>query len=287
MSSRRAYSYSILRYVHDVVTGEFVNIGIVFFAPATPSAGPVVKYDFKDRIGRIRGMFPDLDRDAFQAAVHSLRRRASGVAKEAEKEDLFSDFKSVLSVAHRILPHDGSALRWAEAGTGIASDLDATFQRISHRMVGNYDKRHESRRTDDDVWRPVRQALHDRHVPIEFEPKAIIGSVDIIEFKHSWKNGKVHAYEPLSFDLADAENIKDKARRWMGHLSAAHIGSREDFKAYFIAGQPSDQTLMPAYLNAIEILRNAPGQPEVYEEGDLDRLVDMIEDDYRHHIAAG
>lgn len=28
------YSTIILRYVHDVVTGEFANIGVVLYAPA-------------------------------------------------------------------------------------------------------------------------------------------------------------------------------------------------------------------------------------------------------------
>ena len=27
------YSFSVLRYIHDVVTGEFANVGVVLFAP--------------------------------------------------------------------------------------------------------------------------------------------------------------------------------------------------------------------------------------------------------------
>lgn len=284
--SRRPYSYSVLRYIHDVVTGEFVNIGVMFFAPATSESAPYVKFDFKERIGRIRGMFPDLDRDSFHSAVQAIKRRAVSVSKEAEREDLFADFTHVMAVAHRVLPHDGSALQWSAAGSGIAANLDDTFERILARMVSGYDKKQENRRTDDDVWRPVRQALQDRQVAIEFEPKAIIGAVDMIEFKHSWKNGKIHAYEPLSFDLADSDNIKDKARRWMGHLSSVHIGSSDEFKTYFITGRPADQSLLPAYATAMEILRSAPGRPEVYEEDNVEEFVDLIEDSYRHHLAA-
>ncbi len=27
------YSFSVLKYIHDVVTGEFVNVGVVLYAP--------------------------------------------------------------------------------------------------------------------------------------------------------------------------------------------------------------------------------------------------------------
>src|SRR5690606_19285420 len=120
----------------------------------------------------------------------------------------------------------------------------------------------------------------------EFEKKVIQGEVDSIEFRHSWKNGKIHAYEPVSFDLTDGDNIKDKARKWMGHLAAANIGARDEFQAYFIVGKPSDPRLMSSYQTAVEILKSAPSGPEVYEEGQVGDLVDKIEDRYRHHTSA-
>ena len=110
--------------------------------------------------------------------------------------------------------------------------------------------------------------------------------MDSIEFSHSWKNGRIHAYEPLSFDLTDAENIKDKARRWVGHLSTVNIEASDEFKAYFIAGCPSDERLMTAYHAALDILRSAPTSPEVFEEAEVEDLVNSIEDEYRQHQTA-
>ncbi len=280
--SRRPYSYSVLRYVHDIVTGEFINVGIVFLAPGDGADGPVVLAEFKDRIQRLRPLFPDIDRAAFVSSIGAIRRAAKGIAKQVESDRLFSS-GDARAVALRMLPHDGSSLQWSDVGTGIAKDVQKEFNRIANRMLSTYDRRTEARKTDEDVWRPVRQALADRHIAIEFEPKVIRGSVDTIEFKHSWKNGQMHAYEPVSFDLADGDNIKDKARKWMGHLAAANIGASDDFKAYFIAGSPSDERLLPAYRTALEILRSAPSAPDVYEEGDLEDLVNLIEDDFRHH----
>lgn len=283
--SRRPYSYSVLRYVHDIVTGEFVNVGIVFLAPEHDGYSPVLMSDFKERIQRLRPLFPDIDRHAFVASIGALRRAAKVISKDVASDRLFSS-GDARAVALRILPHDGSSLQWSGVGTGIAKNLSKEFERIADRMLSTYDRRSEARKTDEDVWRPIRLALAERKVPIEFEPKVIQGSVDTIEFKHSWKNGQIHAYEPLSFDLTDADNIKDKARKWMGHLASVKIGAHDEFKAYFIAGRPTDDRLMPAYETALSILRAAPSSPNVYEETDVDELVNVIEDEFRHHHAS-
>lgn len=283
--SRRPYSYSVLRYVHDIVTGEFVNVGIVFLAPEHDGYSPVLLSDFKERIQRLRPLFPDIDRHAFVASIGALRRAAKVISKDVAGDRLFSS-GDARAVALRILPHDGSSLQWSDVGTGIAKNLSKEFERIADRMLSTYDRRSEVRKTDEDVWRPIRLALAERRIAIDFEPKVIHGSVDTIEFKHSWKNGQVHAYEPLSFDLADADNIKDKARKWMGHLASVKIGAHDQFKAYFIAGRPADDRLIPAYQTALSILRAAPNSPNVYEETDVDELVDAIEDQFRHHHAS-
>lgn len=280
--SRRPYSYTVLRYVHDIVTGEFVNVGIVLTAPAHDAQPPVVMYDFSDRITRLRSMFPDVNRAAFVDAMQAMRRNANAVARQVRPDFMYSN-GDALSIAMRMLPRDGSSLQWSDIGTGIARDIEKEFQRISARMLHGYQKRTETKRSDDEVWRPVRQALHDRNIQIDLEPRVIDGDVDSVEFQHAWKNGKIHAYEPLSFDLADASNIRDKARRWRGNLDAATAGAHQQFKAYFIAGRPSDPGLIGAYESALEILRHASGNPEVYEESQIDELVSQIERDVLRH----
>lgn len=281
--SKRPYSYTTLRYVHDVVTGEFVNVGLLMFAPATAEAAAAIHFEFKERISRVRGMFPDVKRQDFASAMHALTRRTAAIRNEVCRPDLFVEDTDARSVALKVLPHDGSSLQWSSVGTGIATSIEAAFRRIADRMLSQYDSHNAARKTDEDVWRPVRQALSERKIGIDFEPQVINGEVDSIEFRHSWRNGVIHAYEPLSFDLADANNIKDKARKWGGHLASATIGADLEFRAYFIAGKPTNPSLLPAYQTAIDILRSSPAHPDVFEEGDIDALVNTIEDEFRHH----
>ena len=37
---KTAYSFVVLRYVHDVMIGEFVNIGVTLYAPDAPRNEP-------------------------------------------------------------------------------------------------------------------------------------------------------------------------------------------------------------------------------------------------------
>ena len=90
-------------------------------------------------------------------------------------------------------------------------------------------------------------------------------------------------YEPLSFDLSDADNIKDKARRWLGHLSAVKNGAVEDVQVHFFVGRPDSAALEPAYRTAVEILRQVPFENDIFEEDQIDDFVNRIEDEVRQH----
>lgn len=107
--------------------------------------------------------------------------------------------------------------------------------------------------------------------------------MDEIVFKHAWKNGVWHVYEPLSFDLADSDGIKTKAREWLGHLAAVADGVTERFKPHFIVGAPGRPELRKAYDSALAILKKAPVPPEIFEESQVDDLIARIEDEVRAH----
>ena len=116
------------------------------------------------------------------------------------------------------------------------------------------------------------------------QEKVIVGSLDDITFKHAWKNGQWNVYEPVSFDLADSDGIKRKAREWLGHLAAVvGDGGVEPFKPHFLVGAPSDPRLVDAYESAKRILKRAPNEPEIFEEAQVDELIAQIEDEVRAH----
>jgi len=284
MSDSRPYSYTILRYVHDVTTGEFVNVGVILHVP---SSG-LLEARLRSSIGRLRSLFPDLDRKAFTRAMHAIGRSIDEVRGELQGEALFNTRTDAAAIAARALPRDDSSLQWSSpAGTGLTSDPSKTLDRLYDRFVSRYDdRRSPHRRTDDDVWRPVRQKLEERDLLSLMQEKTIRGRIDEIAFRHAWQNGTWHVYEPLSFDLADADGIRAKAREWLGHLMAVADDTTERFAVHFIVGAPAQPELRSDYASAIAILRKAPVTPEIFEEGEIDRLVAQLESDVRAHARA-
>ena len=64
MTEKQAYSYTVLRYIHDVVSGERLNVGVVMHAPA----GGFLKVRTRKTVDRLKQAFPDLDDAAFTDA---------------------------------------------------------------------------------------------------------------------------------------------------------------------------------------------------------------------------
>lgn len=279
MSKKLAYTYSVLRYVHDIVTGEFINVGVVLHVPAER----YLRVRTRRTIGRVRDVFPDFNRQAFTLAMHAVRQSLSPISREVGEGGLRFSESNAGTLASRAMATDDSSLQWSPLGSGLTDDPDKTLERLYARFVGRYDAKSRHRRTDDDIWRPVREQLEHRKVPIDLEEKVVSGETDSIAFKHAWKNGQWHAYEAISLDLADAEGIKEKARRWRGHLSAVSDGNREHLKLHFIIGRPQSEALKLAYEDALKILVRSPFQPQIYEENQVDELVAEIEDEVRRH----
>ena len=171
MTEKLAYSYTVLRYVHDVVSGEALNVGVVMLVHSTGS----LSVRTRKTIGRLRQAFPDLDRDGFVEAMRAVDRGLRAAAKRQSYWALFDRQSDARSQALRVLPEDDSALQWSPIGTGLTADPAKTFEQLYLRYVAQYDRKSERRRTDEDVWRPVRSKLAERKVEIPFEHKVVAG----------------------------------------------------------------------------------------------------------------
>jgi hypothetical protein len=283
--TRREYTYTTLRYVHDTLTGEFVNVGVILYAPGDTQAPVAFKAATRKTIGRMRDMFPDLDRSAFLSAMRTIDRGASRLQAQLGREGMITSTGDAVAMAKKLLPADDSSLQWGPVGSGSTDNTQKAFEKLFSRFVTRYDEKPVSRRSDEEVWRPVRLELEQRKLPVQLEKKTIAGGDDKIDFSHAWKNGAWHAYEAVSLDLADADGIYKKAHRWLGQLTSVAPEAQEAFRAYLIVGAPSDPSLHSAYEKALRIMSKSP-DTEVFEETQVNELVDMIEDEVRAHLVA-
>ena len=279
MTQKLSYSFTILRYVHDVVAGESLNVGVVMYV----SSGGQLLVKTQRSMGRLRQTFRGIDQRVFRGMMSSVERGISLLAKELAAAPLTEGNLDVLKCVRRVLPDDDSALQWSAAGWGLSADVTETMDHLFERYVTRHDGaivKEERRRTDDDIRREFMKLLIESGTKIPFEQKQVRGDQDEITFKTAWKNGRWHAYEPISLDLVDENRIKDKARRWRGHLAAVKVGSTDDVKLHFLTRGPRDETLKAAYETAKMILLGSPFAPALIEQRETPSLVEQIKKEF-------
>jgi hypothetical protein len=128
MKPQTPYRYSILRYVHDVRTQEFLNVGILFHAPKKA----FLRFRGVETTERLSGAFPDINP---QQVLYSLARFSEEFAR-AEEAAQSSPFEAIRD---SVLPEDDSSFQWAPSGGGLSDDLMEALDSAFHRYVGRYE----------------------------------------------------------------------------------------------------------------------------------------------------
>jgi len=285
MSASIKYSYIVLRYVHDTMTGEFVNVGVALHAPEAGYLGAICRTTYR----RVSAAFPGLRREHFRAVMRhiqaSFEQMGEQMGERLSAQPIVPDGRALQDIARSVLPADDSSLQWGPVGVGLASDPSQKLEALFDRMVMRHDEPPPTRvrRTDDDVWRNFKRDLEQRRLLRYFEPKTISVQDDEVRFEHAWKNGVWHCVEPVSFDMAAAENIKDKAHRLLGQLTSVR-DTTENFRLYMLVARPGDDALMSAFESALSILQKMPCDMEIVHEDDHSALADRLAREVDGHV---
>jgi len=260
---KTAYTYTLLRYVHDVASGEFANVGVVVYAPEARYAGALCR----DTYGRLSKMFPGLNGEGFKSLMRYIAAQIDAAGARMQGEFPFDTLPADAgALARSVLPHDDSSLQWGPVGGGLCDDPAEKLQDLFARYVMRYDEKEQVRtRTDEEVWSRFKRALDERHVTSRLQPKKIVVSDDEVEFTRAYKNEQWHCIEPVSLDLARPESIKDKAHQWLGQITSIKDAG-ERFSVYFLVGAPQSTTLRDSYANALRILAKVPVQYRIIPE---------------------
>ena len=279
MKDQYSYTYSVLRYVHDVTSSEFVNVGVALYSADARYLSAICRTTY----GRLSKVFPGMNAEHFKSLMRYIQGQFEERGERLARELPLTSASSVLQIAQSVLPSDDSSLQWSPVGSGRTDNPSQALEKLFNRMVARYDEKQESPgRSDDEVWRHFKRNLEERRVLQHFQPKRIAVQDDEVEFQYSWKNGKWHCLEPISFDLAAADSIKDKAHKWLGQIASLQ-GGNEAFKVYLLLGAPQQEQLQTAFSKAISILRKIPGEKEIILEKDAPELAAHFAEEVSSH----
>jgi len=283
--NRYRYSYSVLHYVHDIATREFFAVGV---AVHSQEAG-VLAFRLRKNLGLAGSIFDEEQVKSFRTLMRFVDVRAQHIVQTFESNVFAGNLGGSMSTGLSdylltLFPKDDSALQWTQIQTGLARDVSVVADRLYERYCAKYDRpRGQHKKTDQDAWSAFHKKLKDRRMDGYFSEKAIQGKNDEVKFPLAWKNGIWHCIEPVSFDLADAGAIREKAHKRAGEIVGVSDVAKE-FAVYYVLTPPSDRDLQDAFDKAVGILQQAPAsRTEVFTEGKETDLLDKLNTQITQH----
>jgi len=274
---KTTYTSITLRYVHDVVTGEFANIGVVLYAPEMR----FLDSRFSPSYERLNAIFLKIDHLHFRALMRYMSNRFEELSAEIRDGLILPG--SLLEVVRQVLPPDDSSLQWSQPAGGFTDDPAKTLEELYKRYVERYIAGAEQvSRTDEEIAKPFKAKLGKSAEKLV--AKRIEAKDYQYEFRFGWQNKIWHLYEPVSFDLLDPNSIREKAVRWYGR-SAALRESPERFKIYFLLGEPRQPGTQGAFENALHLLTKMPGDKQLVREGDIQEVAGHVAEEIASHAA--
>jgi hypothetical protein len=270
-----------VRYVHDVLSGEFLNIGAVLLCPERGFAGA----RFLTQWSRVSAAFPNAElpllrriaveiESACAQAAHGLGSQLV-IPGEQEQGD-------VLAFVGRIVPRDDASIQLSPVIRGVTEDPDRTLHEIYRRYAERYLPEDTGRalRDEADIWTAFAGKLASRiDVNQSLSTKTLTAPGYRYDFERAWKNGKWNIAQPVSFDLRDPRKIREKATQWTGRVVTLRP-SHQDAQIVFLVGVPPKDVrkeLVEAATDAVHILSdNLAGEADVVMEERSDELADRI-----------
>lgn len=277
---RIAYTFSVLRYIHDVVSGEFVNVGVALYAPEARFFGVACSSTY----GRLSSFFGGIEGEHFKRMMRHISSGIEDLAERLQTElPLEKGPSDVRGWVDQIWPPDDSSLQFSLARGGMTENPQTTLEELYERFVERYARRVQPpSRADEDILKIFRDTLAQRQVLAHLHPKKILTADYEHEFPLAWKNHIWHVSEALSFDLTTSGNILEKANQWLGRAHSL-VESQEDFKLYLLLGKPQQEKLKASFVKAENILNKMPCPHEFIREDEAAKFAAEVENELREH----
>ena len=206
-----SYYCRVLRYVNNIFTHEFVNIGLMMWIPQYEQ----IIFDATTRYERISQFFDNFDGRIYRQRIHNLHESCSRLDSDLGTLRLHEENPS--QVFYKLLPKDFSCFQWSSPIAGICSIPEQRFEQLFNKYVG-VSKTH-TRTEYDTIWGVVRDELkkHDLYNRVQLDFTMQAANVDW-PFKISWNNGIRQVLEPIPLAFQRPAKIIDNANIWSGRL---------------------------------------------------------------------
>lgn len=273
-----AYHYAILRYRHSIVEGEFANIGVVIWLMGESQLLATVN----ERYHRLSEFFPSFDSDGYKQAIRAIKGRMDTFMRAYNDTQLVLESRSMnfKELLHDMWPAEDSCFQWSDVRGGITDSPIQTLADLMEDMVFRNEKRAAREREDETkIWRRVDEALE--RWDLKLPPRELETPDVKYRFKASWNNGCTQVLEPVSFDLLNKADLKDKGLLWKARL--ATLFEQHNFKATLVLSPPAAESLQKDFRQVKIMLGKLEMVRKVVDEEHLEDIIPEIQQDIETH----
>jgi hypothetical protein len=130
-----AYSYRITRYVHDIKTGEFINVGVVVALCQEPCVAAKFTTDYR----RVKKAFPTLDTEVFLARMKRLQACFDSIDAARCLDVRAREGPSLEALIRSVLPLEDSALHWSPTSSGVCGSVPVLLEALYRRLITGHE----------------------------------------------------------------------------------------------------------------------------------------------------
>lgn len=277
-----------VRYVHDVRTGEFLNIGVVMLC----TRGPFAAARFLPQWERVTAAFPGAEIVLLRRLARAFERRCDEWSVEANGQQALRPVTELATLLQSVMLPDDSSVQFSASITGVTADPERTLAELFLTYAGSTLAGEErASRDDGDVWRDFATTRLANSSLLKQLQRHVVRSPHYdLSFDNAWKNGMWNVAQPVSLDMLEPRTIRDKATSWTGKLLTLRP-QEHDTNVYLLVGMPKKDSLSSvreAANDALAILSaNIGREAKVVTEDDGEKLAEKIAEDLAEHDGHG
>lgn len=268
-----SYQYQVLRYRPDAVSGEFVNVGLVYYDPTQR----LLKAKMVDKYKRISQFFTDVPGTFLLRSLKQLGNNAQQLCRQLAQELDFSKYQTIEQVTASLLPKDDNGLYFSETFRGIHFDHEASFQELYHRIVEQYLEQTIERHDDAYAWRHVYKSFFDKYqLTDKLEHKTVKTATDTFDFERAVKNGALHCFQTVSFDLKNEAEVKNKIYLWNARIEELKT-AEQAVKLYLLTLLPENRELVELLQKKLDI-DGGSVEVELVKESGAEKVIKEVKE---------
>ena len=135
----KPYNYMFLRYRHDVLSGEFLNVGLAYYS----NQDGFFKFKINTDLERLKKAFRVTDLSFVKNTIKNVEKAFLALDRSG---DLLKE-ETIENLVNQVLaPEDGSFI-WSKPFFGVALDHETMFEDLFARFITQYNENEKNKPT--------------------------------------------------------------------------------------------------------------------------------------------